>query len=762
MHIWHLTGDAPRTPHRVSAGDWVTVTVGTWPIEAGQAVWLAVRVEQSSGAASELRVEATWQRNEGGNSYWRAELGPFADGDLVRYSIHGRSSEGIAAGPAVEFRAGPKLYLAILWHQHQPLYRDLSATSARGSYVQPWVRLHAIRDYCAMAHLVAGHARVHLTINITPVLLHQIVDYAENGATDRALELTLTPNDRLTSDDRETILATFFDAHWHNQIFPHARYNELFVQRQDARLFDAQDLRDLRMWFNLAWFAQEFRDGEVMLATGEIASVRHLVEKQRGFSETDIEAMVAEQRKILRAIIPTHRALQDRGQIEIATTPFFHPILPLIVDTDRATIDRPGATLPRRFAHPDDAAAQVRLAVEEYRRAFGRDPRGMWPAEGAVSQSVIPIFAAHGVRWIATDRGVLARSGRWGYNVDDADVLCQPYRAEEGEAAVSMFFRDSWLADHIGFHYQRYDDYGAAAREFLAALKERFANRVTGDDDRILTVVLDGENAWSAYRDDARPFLHALYGLLEDDPEIRTVTFSEYLDGDASRAVRPHPMPAHPRVHDLFSGSWIDELDSQQGVDFGTWIGEPEENHAWELLGQTRDDLERSDASPADAPDAFQAMYAAEGSDWFWWFGNDQDSGNDALFDELFRAHLRQVHRALGRTPPPVLDAHIVPHAVVWTFTKPVSAVQPGDRLAVQTHCAGTLTWRVDGVPESTAPLSPSGGTMAGIHRYTITLGPFPAQAAELRFKFRCSEARCDGEDICCRQHEHSLAIIPG
>jgi len=228
--------------------------------------------------------------------------------------------------------------------------------------------------------------------------------------------LTLKPAETLTAEEREQVLSTFFDAHWHNQIFPHPRYKELFVQRRENHSFTVQDLRDLQMWFNLARFGQEFREGKVRLATGEVTSVRRFVEQGRDFSPADIEAMVAEQYKIMRAVVPIHRQLQERGQIEVSTTPFYHPILPLLVDTDRATIDRPGTTHPRRFAHPEDAEAQVRLAVECYQRCFGRPPRGMWPAEGAVSQFVVPSFARHKVHWIATDQGVLTRLGRWGYD----------------------------------------------------------------------------------------------------------------------------------------------------------------------------------------------------------------------------------------------------------------------------------------------------------------------------------------------------------
>ncbi|MFQ6059087.1 MAG: hypothetical protein ACE5MB_09460 [Anaerolineae bacterium] len=797
MHVWHLTPDAPRSPHRVSPGQRVALHIGTWPIEPGQSAWVTYRVEHPDGTADEGRVDAVWQRNEGVNSYWRAEVGPFVEGDRVTYTVHGRSPRSEVTGPTASFRVGPKLYLAILWHQHQPVYKDISHPAQKGSYIHPWVRLHAIRDYYSMAALVAEHPGVHLTINLTPALLWQIEDYVEHGATDRALELTLKPAEALTNEEREQVLGTFFDAHWHNQIFPYPRYKELFVQRREGlplrqaqgRLFTDQDLRDLQMWFNLAWFGKEFREGEVQLATGEIASVRRFVEQGRDpsaalrrgsgqasghcFSLADIQAMVAEQYKIMRAVIPIHRQLQERGQIEVSTTPFYHPILPLLVDTDRATIDRPRTTHPRRFAHPEDAEAQVRLAIECYERCFGRAPCGMWPAEGAVSQFVIPFFTRHGVRWIATDRGVLARSGRWGYDVDNPDVLCQPYRAENGEVrgeiggalsspfsplpSVSVFFRDTQLSDAIGFRYHGYADYGQAARDFLREVKERFARQVTGDEDRVLTVILDGENAWGAYREDARPFLHALYGLLERDDEVRTVTFSEYLEGNPARGIAPHPLEEQTKVYDLFTGSWIDENASAPGVDLGTWIGEEEENRGWELLGQARDFLGQTGATPETAPAAFQALYMAEGSDWFWWFGEDQDSGNDDEFDDLFRTHLKNVYRGLGVESPAALDRHIVPHAVVWTFTQQVARIQAGDRLTVRTNCPGVLTWQLDGGEPQTAEMVPTGGVMAGVQRYHLTLGPFPPEAREVRFTFRCTHPGCDCRDVCCEARTYTV-----
>lgn len=573
------------------------------------------------------------------------------------------------------------------------------------------------------------------------------------------------PCPRIVRDELDVVrstraLAGFLDAHWHHQIFCHPRYKELFLMRQQGKPFTAQDIRDLAMWFNLAWFGKEFREGEVELVTGEVASVRRFVLKERGFSHADIQAMVAEQFKILRAVIPIHRKLQEAGQIEVSTTPFYHPILPLLVDTDRATIDRPGADYPPRFAYPEDAEAQVRLAVRCYQQHFGQPPRGMWPAEGAVAQFVVPLFARAGVRWIATDKGVLARSGRWGYQADDPDVLCRPYRAEENELAVSVFFRDTALSDAIGFRYHAYASDDEAAREFVREIKQRFVWRLSGCEDRILTVALDGENAWGAYRDDGRPFLHALYRLLQDDPELQTTTFSEFIEGNPRRGIDPHPLGDQTRVYDLFTGSWIDENGSAPGVDLGTWIGEEEENRAWALLGQARAALQAAEVTPEAAPAAFHAMYAAEGSDWFWWFGDDQDSGSDHEFDDLFRLHLRNVYKALGQKPPEETERHIVTHKVLWTFTQPVYRIQRRDRLAIRTNCPGVLRWRLDNGQWQEAALAPEGGVMAGPQRYSLTLGPFPTESSELRFIFECRHQGCSGQDACCRPGERRVHLF--
>ena len=259
----------------------------------------------------------------------------------------------------------------------------------------------------------------------------------------------------------------------------------------------------------------------------------------------------------------------------------------------------------------------------------------------------------------------------------------------------------------------------------------------------MLTIVLDGENAWGGYPDDGRPFLHALYNRLSSDSRLKTVTFSEYLLGNPTRGITPHPVSQLARVYDLATGSWIDEPGSSPGVDLGTWIGEPEENAAWTLLGQARSAVARTAADGPAVERAHQSLLAAEGSDWFWWFGSDQESGNDAAFDELFRAHLRGAYQALGLEAPNSLDDFIVAHPVVWTFTHPVSTIRRRDQVAIRTNCPGRLTYRVDQAPEQVTALVPVGGVMAGARRFQITLGPFPASARRLAFVFSCEHPGC-------------------
>jgi hypothetical protein len=290
-------------------------------------------------------------------------------------------------------------------------------------------------------------------------------------------------------------------------------------------------------------------------------------------------------------------------------------------------------------------------------------------------------------------------------------------------------------------------------------VKERYALRLTSAEDRVLTVVLDGENAWSAYREDARPFLRALYELLEHDADVETVTFSEYLDGSVARSLAPHPPERHPRVYDLYTGSWADETGSAAGVDLGTWIGEAEENEAWALLGEVREHLRASGSTPESAQSAFRAMYAAEGSDWFWWLGADQESGRDPELDQLFHAHLRAVYHALGELAPRHITPHAAPPAVVWTPECQGTVLAPDERLLVRTSYPGFVSWRINHGPESEGSLMPVRIAVLDLQRYQRILGPFPPGTRRVLMRVRPAAPDPSRHDVASGNIEDFIAI---
>ncbi len=645
----------------------------------------------------------------------------------------------------------PRLPIAILWHQHQPMYRARQDGDPRGSYMLPWVRLHAVRDYYAMAAMVQDYPNVHVTINLVPSLIVQLEDYTDRGATDAWQELALKPTSELTDAERDFIIARFFDASWENEITIHPAYSRLLNIRRARGTFTDEDITDLKVWFNLAWFPTDAHHEPMELVTGETVDISRLVKKAVRFSQDDVKHVLDEQYKIMRAVLPLHRQMMEAGQLEISVTPFYHPILPLVADTDFATIDAPGCSLPERFSHPEDAAAQIQKAVAFYEEKFGRAPRGMWPSEGSVGQHVAGLFADAGLSWVATDQGVLARSGKWGYQVEDPEVLAQPYRIGEDEREVAAFFRHTKLSDDIGFTMQGYADYDRAADDFLMWVRHGYADTVEDRSERVLSIILDGENAWGSYRNRGTAFLRGIYARLNDDPDLVAVTFSEYLDGNRRRGVKPHPTAGLEAVRPLFCASWIDEMGSADGNDLNIWVGSPQENRAWELLGRVRAHLAASEATPTTHPEAYEAIYRAEGSDWFWWFGDDfvQPTGGELMFDHIFRAHLKDVYRGLGEEPPAELDEPIADDIVIWSAEDPAASVRAGQILRVMAGSAGTVEWTTDDWMNSKkTSLVPAGDVMSNQIGYAAGLTPIPAEASTVRFRVHLDTGDIDEQAV--------------
>ena len=516
--------------------------------------------------------------------------------------------------------------LALLWHMHQPNYEDL----ATGEHILPWVRLHAIKDYWGMAALLREFPGVKVTFNLVPSLVAQVQAFAGNRARDRHLELGLKPAADLSPDEARWMVANGFHAPYDQMIGPYPRYAELHARRMERRAFDERDLRDLQVWHKLTWI-----DPDLLVSDPRLVA---LIDKDRDYAEADKAMLRGIELELLASVVPEYKEAGQRGQVELSTSPFYHPILPLLCDSDAHLRAHPHAAKPRvRFARPADARLQIERAIAAHETWFGSRPAGMWPSEGAVSDEAVALIAASGLQWIATDEDILARSLQQPMR---PDLLYRPYRA--GAAGPVVLFRDHALSDRIGFHYKSWDA-GAAADDFVSRVRDagRQFSDATGGEVATVSVILDGENAWEYYPGGGRPFLRALYGALERASDIETVTMAEAASGGRDRLLGT-----------IFPGSWING-------DFYIWIGHRDDHRAWDQLSAARTafDARAGEVDPAARDRALEEILIAEGSDWFWWYGDDHSSDHDADFDDLFRRHLRNAHAALGCPIPEELFA---------------------------------------------------------------------------------------------------------
>ena len=527
------------------------------------------------------------------------------------------------------------LYVCFVWHMHQPSYKD----STSGEYTLPWVRLHATKDYLHVAELIADYPEIHQTINVVPSLGEQILDYGAGRAVDRAL--ALSEKHDLTLAEKKEILDSFFSLNWDRFLWPVPRYALLARLRElvgsDAALLSDAYFRDLKVWFNLGWLDPSLRERD--------PGLRALVEKAENFDQTDLELVLNYHRDTCARILPAYRRLSEAGQVELSTSPYYHPILPLLIDLNCARDASPSLDLPRLgFAHPEDAAHQIERAIRFHQDQFGRAPAGLWPSEGAVSQATVELIGNFpGIRWVATDEHVLERAlgtrfSRDGNGqLDDPHRLCQPYQLN-GQGPT-LFFRDQILSDRIGFVYQHMES-PAAADDLIQRLRQ-VAEKLAGDPSpHVISIVLDGENCWEFYPNNGDDFLRALFAKLRDEPLLQTVTPSEYLDR----------FPVDGQLDRLPAASWIN-------ANLETWIGEPSQNRGWEFLARARTAVtEWEQHHPSPDPEcrqrAWDALRVAEGSDWFWWYYSRNQIGGSELFDVLYRQHLANVYGAIGEPIP--------------------------------------------------------------------------------------------------------------
>jgi len=529
--------------------------------------------------------------------------------------------------------SGDSLPILFLWHHHQPFYRGPEMARP----MMPWVRLHAVRGYCDMV-TAARENEAAVTFNFSPCLLDQLRTASDLDPRDEFERISLIPAHDLTLDDKHFLLANFFSVNWNVHVRPHPRYSTLLAKRGERTDVEAlrraqaeftnQDYVDLAVLFHLSWTG---------FAARRKPEIAELIKKKSDFAPDDLSLLLRVQREIMDSVIPAYRDLYQQNQIEISVSPYSHAILPLLCDTQVASPDIPRQHLPHpEYRHPEDAAAQLMLARNLHEEVWGQSVRGLWPSEGSVSEDALERIVASGFEWLATDQGILERSDR---TRTDGVAHFTSYDWVRSNHTIRLFFRDRGLSDAIGFRYSSMNP-SAAVAEFIGSLHtiEKESRQFPG---RCVVVALDGENPWENYPDGGEAFLTGLYQVIRSDKRLELSTFSRQSERRSSA-----------RVQHIHAGSWIDS-------NFRIWIGDPEKNRAWQELERARARFQDLLAGDPRCEECKEWLMKAQGSDWFWWYGEPFTTPYDAHFDELFRSYLKAVYQSAGFAPPLSLDVPI-------------------------------------------------------------------------------------------------------
>jgi len=535
------------------------------------------------------------------------------------------------------------LNVALLWHQHQPNYKHPD----QNIFILPWTRFHGLKDYYDLVTILDNYPDIHQNFNLVPSMIMQLEDYINDRCEDKVEILTKRKVKELSKSDKIDILKYFFQINFDKMVDIYPRYRALLQKRgsqfdeknaqETLRKFTNQDYLDLQVWYNLSWTGEFHKN---------LSPFKELIKKDHKFTEEDKNKLLKAQKEILKKILTKHHEAEKRGQIEISSTPLFHPILPLLCDTNIAKISQPEIKLPqKRFQHPEDAEAQIEKAIEFHEKHFGKKPNGMWPSEGSVSEEVANIFAKNKIKWIATDEEVLFNSLHLMQykNINIRENLFFPWSLKTTNGEINIFFRDHALSDLIGFVYQNWEP-DKAADDFINKLKnirksiiQQFGQNSL--KSAIVSVILDGENCWEYYLNNGKEFLENLYKLFSESKELKSTTYCEFLKNTKESN----------KLTKLFPGSWINH-------NYAIWIGHPEDNTAWDYLYDARQMLAKAEKekklSQEIISEAKNEIYIAEGSDWCWWYGDDHETENALEFDQMFRSHLIRVYELLNQPIP--------------------------------------------------------------------------------------------------------------
>ena len=527
----------------------------------------------------------------------------------------------------------PSLNLCFFWHMHQPDYRG-----SDGVMQMPWVFLHAIKDYYEMPWLLSQHSGLKATFNLSASLIEQLQLYREPLKYDYFLSLWAQHPSLLSDSQKQWLIKICTSTQYETLVRPIERYAALYYQTS----FTDHELIDLEVVFLLAWCGNYLRTHNLY--------IKAFLAKKKKYTQEDKTALLETLSSFVQEILPFYKELQEKGVVSVSTTPYFHPILPLLVDmqnTQRANAATPLPNGARSLY--EDAQEHVKRSIALYEKTFGCKPNGFWPAEGAVDEKSVAIYKEHAIKWIATDEAILYKS----LNNHTPSLRYKPYLYD----GLTIAFRDHHLSDLIGFEY-RHISGADASNDFINELKHIEMN----ENNPTVFVIVDGENAWEFYPNNGLDFFNSLYASLSSLSWCSTLTLDE-VSSLKEVGVLEH----------LAAGSWI------HGT-FDTWVGHSEKNRAWELIFQVRSDVEnyKGEMSEELKEEILHHILASECSDWFWWYGEDHRTDFAAEFDLLFREHLIQIYRLLNLDIPSNLFDPIISMDSPKSFwTKPQNMISP-------------------------------------------------------------------------------------
>lgn len=528
-----------------------------------------------------------------------------------------------------------KLKLAFFWHMHQPFYKD----NANGEYYMPWVFLHAIKDYYELPYLFSKFG-VKATFNLVPSLLVQLKDYAQSLENDRLLNLILKDVNELTNAEKAFISKDCFHSHKENMIAPLPRYLELFNKKDNG--FNAYELLDLEVLFILSWCGNYLRQNNKV--------VQNLLLKGRGFSHAEKLELLEVLRIFVGSIIERYKNLEKNHEISIFTTPFYHPITPILLDPAAAQKSKRSTPLAQIHQMADFAKMHTQRAIKEYEANFDNAPTGFWPAEGAISYETLNLFFEHNIRYALSDEEILFNSG-----IKNRQDLYKPYKIALKNGAINMLFRDKFLSDLIGFTYSNISP-DLAVSEFVGHLKAIYE----ANNQAVVGVFLDGENAWEYYPNNAFYFFEKLLETIKSTDWIEDTLITDIDFSNAQELLQ------------IATGSWI-------GGNLDTWMGHAQKNKAWELLSFVYSDFLsfRHTLENSVQEKCQEEILIAQGSDWFWWYGDDHYTPLAFEFDYLFRKHLQNVYFFASKEIPKELLEPIVKQESSTKDRLPTSLLSP-------------------------------------------------------------------------------------